>query len=308
MPADTGDGGGGGGGDRHPWPSGPPGPFNSSWPADANSAWWKNHYKSYSASSSAPASALETGGGANNVADKDHPTRLGHGGLMAAVIVPPLVVVFAIVGLVFFLARRRRSRRYYSSSSEPKPPLSSMEMASSPTSSYSNVHINETREYRRPPSPPPQLPPNLNDLTPAPIIISTGRNNAYLTGLDTSSQGSQSRPVSGDFDDNMIRRSFGGTFADPPPPYVPKGQGDDPPPAAYEYEVSPLEESSGGVDAFERARSPFADHYAYVDEEDIGMADGMQYRSNPFDDPESPVSETGNRIREGVRSSDVREL
>lgn len=224
--------------------------------------------------------------------DKDHPGEIGHIGLFAAAIIPPLVVFLAVLGLCFFLSRRRRTQRRYSNAA--RAPLSAMEMAS--------TRNNETREYRRSPSPAP--PVSFNNLSPAPVIVSD-RNNAYLTGLDTSSQGS--RPQSyGDFDDISIRRSVGGTFAEPPPPYKASGHGDDPPPVAYEHEVAPLGESTDPTTSLHRARSPFADPY---DDEDVPIvADGLQYRRNPFDDPESPVSDSASRLRFARRHSGESDL
>ena len=53
--------------------------------------------------------------------------------------------------------------------------------------------------------------------------------------------------------------------------------------------------------ALNRARSPFAD--PYEDEDEPVVADGLQYRRNPFADPESPAS--SQRLRFGRRGSDA---
>ncbi|KAK3066947.1 hypothetical protein LTR53_016472 [Teratosphaeriaceae sp. CCFEE 6253] len=55
-------------------------------------------------------------------------------------------------------------------------------------------------------------------------VVTSGQNHAYFTGLDTSSQGSH-RGDSGEYyapSSAFTRRSEGGTFADPPPPYKSK--------------------------------------------------------------------------------------
>lgn len=217
--------------------------------------------------------------------DKDYPSD-DHS-LLAAIIVPIAIVCLAIVGLLFFLSRRRRIQRR-SAPSAANTPVSAMEMASSGPN-------NDIRAHR--------IPPNVT-FTPAtapPVILSDRVNNAYLTGLDTSSQGSASRPVSyGDFDDNPARRSLGGTFLEPPPPYKTRSQADadeedEEEPPYEEYETVPLEESTDPMTALHRARSPFAD--PYEDEDEPVVADGLQYRRNPFADPET-------RMRFGRRGSE----
>lgn len=50
-------------------------------------------------------------------------------------------------------------------------------------------------------------------------ILTSSTNNAYFTGLDTSSNGSQHGPGEGFY---APRQSEGGTFMEPPPPYKPK--------------------------------------------------------------------------------------
>ena len=263
--------------------------FESSSAMSYSQSWWSS--SSSCPPSSSNAQALQTGNSKQS-ADKEYPPELHDHGIMAAMVVPPVIVLLAILGLCFFLARRRRSKRRYSSAAK-EAPVSNMEMAGN----------DSVREYRLAPPPPSSPPPIVNfDSSPAPIIVSD-RNNAYLTGLDTSSQGS--RPTSyGDFDDNLARRSLGGTFLEPPPPYG--GHGDDPPPLAYEYEIAPLGEHTQHNNISYSSRSPFAD--PFDDDEEPDVADGMQYRRDPFADPESPVSDIGSRPRFGRRNSDVSDL
>ncbi|KAK5117126.1 hypothetical protein LTR85_009057 [Meristemomyces frigidus] len=62
----------------------------------------------------------------------------------------------------------------------------------------------------------------LSSTAVSPPVVTSNRNNAYFTGLDTSSHGSQ-RGQSGEYY-APARRSEGGTFVDPPPPYKAKSQ------------------------------------------------------------------------------------
>ena len=120
---------------------------------------------------------------------------------------------------------------------------------------------------RRDPPPPPPLS------TEPPVILTSDQNNAYYTGLDTSSFGS--RGNSGE--------------------YHPRGSEEPPPPYMREPSPPPIEE---------RVRSPFEDPESPID-----VANGMRRASDPFISPvdhaSTPVSPLEQTSRRG---SDVSEL
>ena len=219
-------------------------------------------------------------------------------GPLAAAIILPIAFLSLLAALIFLLLRRRRRRRNNQTHlPPPKPPPSSPPPMT-----------------RRRPS--LRSPPNPGSMPLAPIITSS-RNNAYYTGLDTSSHGGSEGSDRHSDDDFYApaRRSEGGTFLEPPPPYKASGslrstdegyEEEEPPPGIYDLprigEPAVLEQ---------RARSPFEDQEDY-----IPVADGLMYtpmnggdardvrqsrvslRRSPFEDPDSPVSDIGGRFED----------
>lgn len=135
-----------------------------------------------------------------------HPHKdLTNAALAAAVVVPILTVFSAIVLILLCLRRRRQN---------PSPEHTPMVAAAG-----IKEKLGSFRRRRDPPPPPP---------VSEPPVLTSQHNNAYLTGLDTSSIGSR-----GDSGEYQVRASY-----EPPPPYI-------------------REPSPPSVDA--RARSPFED-------------------------------------------------
>jgi hypothetical protein len=83
-----------------------------------------------------------------------------------------------------------------------------------------------------------------------PTLLTANQNHSYFTGLDTWSQASSTRGVSGEYDtleaDNPRISAGGTTYLDPPPPYsVPAST--DPPPLGVEAARSPFEDPDNVV-------------------------------------------------------------
>ena len=138
------------------------------------------------------------------------PTPISHrsltNGALAAAVVVPIVFLASLIGLAFLCLRRRAQ----GPSTTPAVPPAAVTM---------KEKFGSFRRQRDPLPRPPIDPP----------ILTSDHNNAYLTGLDTSSFGS--RPSSGEY-------AARGSYEPPPPPYI-------------------REPSPPGMDA--RARSPFED-------------------------------------------------
>jgi len=144
-------------------------------------------------------------------------------GLYAATIVTPIVVFLALIGLgVWLLYRRRRNRSALAAANamphrEPEDPFDNqpeMIVVTQNEEQKSAQELADSELVKR-------RSINSDQGLPSPRTLSGRSNgNSYLTGLDTSIRGS--RPTSGDFGDQMNRRSVNGTLANPPPPYAPK--------------------------------------------------------------------------------------
>ncbi|KAI7243061.1 hypothetical protein KC340_g1021 [Hortaea werneckii] len=126
---------------------------------------------------------------------------LSSGAVAAAIVVPLLFALLALI-LAFLCLRRRRRRRN--------------DLDSTPTS---HTHfLAPMREKFSRSSPRNSLPPTAS-LTTGPPILTSPHNNTYNTGLDTP--GTSHRGQSDEYYAVPPRRSEGGTFIDPPPPYKP---------------------------------------------------------------------------------------
>ncbi|KAK5690648.1 hypothetical protein LTR97_012204 [Elasticomyces elasticus] len=135
-------------------------------------------------------------------------TNAGHHGissstLAAAVVIPLLFALAALIGAFFCI--RRKNRRILASQHHA--------LASTSPSAGGFGFMPAMREKL-----------GGTQTSAAPVMLGSNlRNNAYYTGLDTSSQAS--RGESGEYYAPLgseARRSEGGTFADPPPPYKAK--------------------------------------------------------------------------------------
>ncbi|KAK5111548.1 hypothetical protein LTR62_004844 [Meristemomyces frigidus] len=128
-----------------------------------------------------------------------HHDALSHGALAAAILVPLLFGLLALL-LAFLCLRRRRTqdqtRRHSAAAFLPAMREKFGKFGSVRGTSYTAP------------------------VTAAPVMTSE-RNNAYFTGLDTSSQGSR-RGESGEYYAPPRRSEGGTTFDEPPPPYKAK--------------------------------------------------------------------------------------
>ena len=180
-------------------------------------------------------------------------------GALAAAIVVPILVLFSAIGLAFMCLKRRKQ---------------DARLQDAPVVAAAGIKekLGSFRRYRS-----SRIPPTAASAADPPILMSE-QNNAYYTGLDTSSLGS-SRGFSGDY---ANRASF-----EPPPPYI---RDPSPPP----------------VDG--RARSPFddpPDHQLFT-EDSYANTEGSRRVSNPFISPAvSPISPHGVDESASRRVSDV---
>ncbi|GAB1733598.1 hypothetical protein NU195Hw_g1521t1 [Hortaea werneckii] len=144
-----------------------------------------------SATSSPTASGL-------SLQQKQSDGSISSGAVAAAVVVPLLFALLALILVLLCLRRRRRRRNH---------------LDSTPTS---HTHfLTPMREKFSRSSPRNSLPPTTGNATGPPILTSR-HNNTYNTGLDTP--GTSHRGQSDEYY-APARRSEGGTFIDPPPPY-----------------------------------------------------------------------------------------
>ena len=175
----------------------------------------------------------------------DHDHHLTNGALAAAIAVPVLTVLSVIV-LLFFCLRRRTT-----SSLEGEPAM--------PAAAGIKEKLGSFRRRPKPPPPPPAA-------ATEPPILTSEQNNAYYTGLDTSSLGSR-----GDSGEYQPRASY----EPPPPPYI--------------REPSPQEM---------RTRSPFDDP-----PHNHSIADSM--RLAPFERPDTPHSTSTHSVTSTQYSDDA---
>ena len=253
------------------------------WP----SMYSEHHFKSSSSLSSSTSSAM----------DQQKPT-LQNGTLAAAIILPVLAFLSAIT-LIGCCLRRRSSRNRGSPNPTHITPAAMKEKLGS---------------FRRSQNPPPPPSPPAE-----PHILTTEMNNAYFTGLDTSSFGS--RGTSGEYQPR--------TSDEPPPPYI--RDLSPPPPLSTEYAgPSPFDDQEEGTGAYSDGFLPLergagaSIHYAndvpsyevggdarnmgesYTsDTASLRIGGGSTPQSNPFEDPVSPVGSTHGDRRRG---SDVSEM
>lgn len=129
------------------------------------------------------------------IVTKNHDNGLSSGELAAAIVVPIVVVLVAAFFLIFFCFRRRRQQ----ARGERDGSMAAGFIPASMKEKWSSMRTSSASGQQQP------------------VVMNT-RNNAYNTGLDTSSHGSgnRSQQHSGEY---SPRRSEGGTFASPPPPY-----------------------------------------------------------------------------------------
>lgn len=128
-----------------------------------------------------------------------HSDELSDGELATAIVVPIVFVVAFILALIFFCMRRRKK-----DGREREGSLGAKFIPASIKEKWSSVRTSNASSSA------PQEQP----------VLTNTQNNAYNTGLDTSSHGSgdRSQQHSGEFTPG--RRSEGGTtFEQPPPPY-----------------------------------------------------------------------------------------
>lgn len=126
-----------------------------------------------------------------------HDNDLSDGSLAAAIVVP-IVAVLAITAILFFCFRRRKRQAH----GERAGSLGAVFIPASIKEKWSSMRTSNASGRQQEP------------------VVTNIRNNAYNTGLDTSSHGSgyRSQQTSGEFTPG--RRSEGGTtFVQPPPPY-----------------------------------------------------------------------------------------
>ncbi|KAK4553335.1 hypothetical protein LTR86_009635 [Recurvomyces mirabilis] len=152
------------------------------------------HGSASMASSSSGTAASETQNPLPLTGNAHHPHSMSHGALAAAVVVPILLALLAII--LAFLCLRRRSKRNRERSPSGGAFLPAMR------EKFSSVR---GTPYAAAPAP----------------VVTSNRNNAYFTGLDTSSQGSR-RGESGEYYAPPRRSEGGTTFDEPPPPYKAK--------------------------------------------------------------------------------------
>ena len=158
----------------------------------------------------------------------------------------PVLTVFTAIVLLFFCLRRRTT-----TSLEGEPPV--------PAAASLKEKLGSFR--RRPKAPPPAPAPATD-----PPILTSEQNNAYYTGLDTSSLGSR-----GDSGEYQPRASY----EPPPPPYI--------------REPSPQEM---------RTRSPFDDP-----PHDHSIADSMHLA--PFERADTPRSTSTHSVTSTQYSDDA---
>ncbi|KAI7035905.1 hypothetical protein KC366_g7705, partial [Hortaea werneckii] len=131
---------------------------------------------------------------------KQSDNGMSSGAVAAAVVVPLLFALLALILALLCLRRRRRRNRLNSAHT-------------------SHTHfLTPMRENFSRSSPRNSLPPTTGNATGPPILTSP-HNNTYNTGLDTP--GTSHRGQSDEYYAVPPRRSEGGTFIDPPPPYKP---------------------------------------------------------------------------------------
>lgn len=185
-----------------------------------------------------------------------HPT-ISHGGVAAAVLVPILLALAVL--LAAFLCLRRRSKQ-----------------GRAPFLPVLREKLGGGSSARTPATP----------MAAAPVLMSE-RNNAYFTGLDTSSRGSQSQREenSGEYY-APARRSEGGTFADPPPPYKAKSM--------------KSQESAHSSNPSDAPAVPQLPPMAVIP----ALREPSEHSSSdPFDDPATPTTPTGPAGGNGLLAS-----
>ncbi|KAI6853588.1 hypothetical protein KC323_g9280, partial [Hortaea werneckii] len=131
---------------------------------------------------------------------KQSDNGMSSGAVAAAVVVPLLFALLALVLALLCLRRHRRRNRLNSA-----------------TTSHTHF-LTPMREKFSRSSPRNSLPPTTGNATGPPILTSP-HINTYNTGLDTP--GTSHRGQSDEYYAVPPRRSEGGTFIDPPPPYKP---------------------------------------------------------------------------------------
>ena len=173
---------------------------------------------------------------ANGISEKLHKMTTGQ---MAAT-VSASVIFAALLGLLIFLLLKRRRRHSQDGATAAFFPAMREKMGSIGT-------------RRR------QPPPGSTSL-PAPTavapILTSHQNNAYFTGLDTSSHASHSRPPSGEYYAPARRSEGGTTFAEPPPPYRAKTSSQR---SRQSRQEQPSHTSEDNASGNPRALSPFDD-------------------------------------------------
>ncbi|GAB1739793.1 hypothetical protein NU219Hw_g4729t1 [Hortaea werneckii] len=130
---------------------------------------------------------------------------MSSGAVAAAIVVPLLFALLAFI-LTILCLRRRRRRRHHLHSTTPS------------SHTHFLTPIREKFSRSSPRNSLPVVPPTAS-LTTGPPIVTSPHNNTYNTGLDTP--GTSHRGQSSDEYYAPARRSEGGTFLDPPPPYKP---------------------------------------------------------------------------------------
>lgn len=218
---------------------------------------------------------------------------MSHGEIAAAVIMPILAAI-ALFALLFFCRRRRRGT--------PSPRSTAFLPAMREKMGYFRyacpctllsiplIPSANTRISHRPTSPSTISDPSTPTTTtagglPAPILTAA-RNTTYYTGLDTSSHGSHrsqhstSQEGRGGEEFYAPRRSEGGTFADPPPPYGHENKPPQLPP--FDVEAPHLRTPS----PVRRTRSPFDDPVSPLHE---GESAGRLFAAAALEPP-PPIS------------------
>ncbi|KAF2159946.1 hypothetical protein M409DRAFT_60357 [Zasmidium cellare ATCC 36951] len=146
-------------------------------------------------SSTNPASAGETTSSPTPMPVEHHKDNDLSSGELAAAIVVPIVVVLALAALLFLCFRRRKQQ----SRGEREGSIGAAFIPASIKEKWTSMRTSNASAPRDQP------------------IVTNPQNNAYNTGLDTSSQGSDQH--SGEYTPG--RTSEGGTtFVQPPPPYT----------------------------------------------------------------------------------------